>query len=165
MPTFRDFDKKIRAYRKLPKGPLEMGCNVLVAAVLLSEGTVDRNATWPKSIVQGKTFDTETDRRCLALERSAIAFAGPGRSKTLWPNPLPSTAMTALRGIVLHAQPLGAGCLPVLVSEAYSKRCAITGESTFPVLEAAHIRPYELEGGPHRISNGMLLRSDFPQAL
>ncbi|MBK8948420.1 MAG: HNH endonuclease [Flavobacteriales bacterium] len=55
---------------------------------------------------------------------------------------------------------LGQGAFRVLVSEAYSKRCAITGESTFPVLEAAHIRPYELEG-PHRISNGMLLRSDF----
>ena len=28
------------------------------------------------------------------------------------------------------------------------------------MLEAAHIKPYELEG-PHKITNGMLLRSDF----
>lgn len=46
------------------------------------------------------------------------------------------------------------------MTEAYQKRCAITGERTVPVLEAAHIRPYALEG-PHRVSNGLLLRSDL----
>jgi putative restriction endonuclease len=29
-----------------------------------------------------------------------------------------------------------------------------------PVLEAAHIKPYNLEG-PHKVSNGLLLRSDM----
>jgi putative restriction endonuclease len=38
--------------------------------------------------------------------------------------------------------------------------CAITGEKTLPVLEAAHIRPYAHEGH-HEISNGVLLRSDL----
>lgn len=52
---------------------------------------------------------------------------------------------------------LGQGAFQVLVGEAYQRRCAITGESTLPVLEAAHIRSYA-DGGPHRISNGMLLR-------
>ena len=28
--AYRDFERKIRLYRKLPKGPLEMGCNALV---------------------------------------------------------------------------------------------------------------------------------------
>jgi len=44
------------------------------------------------------------------------------------------------------------------------KRCAsgytnIVGE-TLPVLEAAHIKPYAVQG-PHRVSNGILLRSDL----
>ena len=36
----------------------------------------------------------------------------------------------------------------------------MTGERTLPVLEAAHIRPYALSG-PHRVDNGILLRSDL----
>jgi putative restriction endonuclease len=36
----------------------------------------------------------------------------------------------------------------------------VTGEKTLPVLEAAHIKPYSLEG-PHRIQNGLLMRSDL----
>ena len=40
------------------------------------------------------------------------------------------------------------------------RRCAITGERTLAVLEAAHIRPYA-ESGPQLVSNGLLLRSDL----
>jgi putative restriction endonuclease len=46
------------------------------------------------------------------------------------------------------------------VTDAYERRCTITGERTLPVLEAAHIKPYSLSG-PHAINNGLLLRSDL----
>jgi putative restriction endonuclease len=36
----------------------------------------------------------------------------------------------------------------------------MTGERSLPALEAAHIRPYR-ENGPHRVSNGLLLRADL----
>jgi putative restriction endonuclease len=55
---------------------------------------------------------------------------------------------------------LGQGAFRVLVTDAYERRCAVTGEKTLPVLEAAHIRPFALKG-PHRVSNGLLLRSDL----
>jgi putative restriction endonuclease len=55
---------------------------------------------------------------------------------------------------------LGQGGFRVLVSDAYSRRCTVTGEKTFPVLEAAHIRPVS-KGGEHRVSNGLLLRADI----
>ena len=55
---------------------------------------------------------------------------------------------------------LGQGAFRVLVADAYSRRCAVTGERTLPVLEAAHIKPYA-ESGPHAVRNGMLLRSDI----
>jgi putative restriction endonuclease len=48
----------------------------------------------------------------------------------------------------------------VLVTDAYHRRCAVTGERVLPVLQAAHIRPYT-EGGDHRVDNGLLLRSDL----
>ena len=41
----------------------------------------------------------------------------------------------------------------VEVIDAYSRRCAITGEEK-PTLEAGHIRPYAKEG-PHEIRNGL----------
>ena len=55
---------------------------------------------------------------------------------------------------------LGQGAFRVLVTDAYKRRCAITGEKTLPVLEAAHIVPFA-QSGSHQISNGLLLRSDF----
>ena len=55
---------------------------------------------------------------------------------------------------------LGQGAFRVLVTDAYLRRCAVTGEKTLPVLEAAHIKPYALEG-PHSVKNGILLRSDL----
>ena len=48
----------------------------------------------------------------------------------------------------------------MIVTDAYERRCAITGERTLPVLEAAHIKPYG-SGGPHELENGLLLRSDL----
>jgi putative restriction endonuclease len=55
---------------------------------------------------------------------------------------------------------LGQGSFRVLVTDAYNRRCAMTGEKALPVLEAAHIRPYS-SGGRHELSNGLLLRSDL----
>lgn len=55
---------------------------------------------------------------------------------------------------------LGQSGFRVVVTDAYQRRCAITGERTLPVLEAAHILPYA-EQGPHELQNGLLLRSDF----
>ena len=59
---------------------------------------------------------------------------------------------------------LGQGLFRILVTDAYSRRCAITGERTLPVLEAAHIKPYSLVMR-HEISNGLLLRSDLHRLL
>ena len=46
-----------------------------------------------------------------------------------------------------------------MVTEAYQRRYAMTGERTLPVLQASHIKPYA-ESGPHRVDNGLLLRAD-----
>jgi putative restriction endonuclease len=46
------------------------------------------------------------------------------------------------------------------VTEAYERRCAVTGERTLPALDAAHIKPYS-ETGVHLVSNGVLLRRDL----
>lgn len=57
-------------------------------------------------------------------------------------------------------QRLGQGTFRTRVTDAYGRRCAVTGERTLPVLEAAHIKPYAQQG-PNRVDNGLLLRSDL----
>lgn len=60
---------------------------------------------------------------------------------------------------ILSRVRLGQGAFRILVTDAYERRCAVSGERTLPALDAAHIKPYD-RSGPHSISNGMLLRSD-----
>lgn len=60
---------------------------------------------------------------------------------------------------VLVIPRLGQGTFRVAVTEAYERACAVTGEHSLPALEAAHIRPFAVDG-PHDVSNGLLLRSD-----
>ena len=55
---------------------------------------------------------------------------------------------------------LGQGAFRIMVTDAYTRRCAITGERTLPALEAAHIKPFS-KSGPNVTSNGLLLRSDL----
>jgi len=47
-----------------------------------------------------------------------------------------------------------------MVTEAYNRKCAVTGERTLPVLEAGHIKPYSLVK-PHELSTGLMMRSDL----
>jgi putative restriction endonuclease len=61
---------------------------------------------------------------------------------------------------VLMRPRLGQGAFRVLVTDAYKRRCAFTGESTLVALEAAHIVPYSVQGD-HDVRNGLLLRADF----
>lgn len=55
---------------------------------------------------------------------------------------------------------LGQGAFRVAVTEVYRRACAVTGEHSLPVLEAAHIRPFSREG-PNHVRNGLLLRADL----
>ena len=60
----------------------------------------------------------------------------------------------------LIKQRLGQGAFQVLVTSAYKRQCAISGEKALPVLQAAHIKPFTAEG-PNSVNNGLLLRSDL----
>jgi len=48
----------------------------------------------------------------------------------------------------------------ILVTDAYERRCVITGERTPPVLDTAHIMPFSI-CQRHERSNGVLMRSDL----
>lgn len=75
-----------------------------------------------------------------AIPRAVLAF-DPGKPRIIVPR-------------------AGQATFRVLVTQAYSRRCALTGERTLPALEAAHIKPYALVR-EHDVRNGLLLRSDL----
>ena len=115
--------------------------------------------TWALNIVQGKTYesDSEEGRKLWSAVQERITL-----SQRVQDAGSPSSSENDRRfGAEYLAQGrLGQGAFRVLVTDAYLRRCAVTGERTLPVLEAAHIKPYALEG-PHSVKNGILLRSDL----
>jgi putative restriction endonuclease len=54
----------------------------------------------------------------------------------------------------------GQGAFRVRVLDAYDRRCAVTGERSLPVLDAAHIQPY-LGPDSNHVQNGLSLRADI----
>ena len=164
--TYNEFSKMILTYRS-DKNNINptIGCIVLTNPIFFKkEDWIETPDDWGKSIVQGKSYDTNDDigkniwhkvEELLAknnflekseIEESQLTFEEP---------PSPGYGKS-----VLSKVRLGQGAFRVLITDAYSRRCSITGEKTLPVLEAAHIKPYA-ESGPHTISNGLLLRSDM----
>ena len=158
--TFNEFAQRIRGYAGAGTGTMEIGCNVITQPFFFERQDWIPVPNWPRSVMQGKTYDTDAEDGAW-LWNEVQQRLRIGEVKNLIADYAePYVSAPRYGELFLTRSRLGQGAFRVLVSEAYGKRCAITGESTFPVLEAAHIRPYELEG-PHRTSNGMLLRSDF----
>jgi len=147
--------QRVELYRGAIKGDPEIGCNILNKPFFFDRSDwIPVPASWAPNIVRGRTFDTEANEGLTLWntvadrlrERAAMA-------------PEATEPQRYGADYLAHAR-LGQGAFRVLVTDAYHRRCAITGERTLPVLEAAHIRPYA-ETGPHLISNGLLLRSDL----
>jgi len=157
---------RIAKYRRTPIEPSE---NPTIGCIMLAEPFFFEEAKWipvpsdfSLNIVQGKGYDSEqgigkelwdtVTERLAATSAPTLDRAGP--------------ATLAAVESVRYGQPtlvrprLGQGIFRVIVTDAYDRRCAITGERTLPVLEAAHIKPYS-SGGPHAPENGLLLRSDL----
>jgi len=109
---------------------------------------------WHPNIVVGKGYDLSTGAG--ARVWSAVRQRLHLRSATTLP---PLDADRETRRVWVE-QRLGQGTFRSRVTDAYGRRCAVTGERTLPVLEAAHIKPYAQQG-PNRVDNGLLLRSDL----
>lgn len=131
-----------------------IGCRILTSPFFWPrERWVPVPESWSPNIVVGRGYDTdEVDGAGLweaVLERTTLGREIP-------PRPLVERYGDA----VLVKPRLGQGGFRVLVTDAYERRCAVSGERTLPILDAAHIRSYA-EGGQHEGSNGLLLRTDI----
>lgn len=156
---------RIGRYRRVETSPLEdyqIGCILLEQPFFLPQDEwIAAPADWGRPTVQGATYDLgagEGKRIWTELvERAPLAAAGFAAE----PAALPVLASEPRFGAPATVLPrLGQGSFRLIVTDIYDKRCAVTGERTLPVLQAAHIRPYAREG-PHDPRNGLLLRSDL----
>ena len=146
----------IRKYHKADsqtKADFPIGCRILTRPFFFNEEQwMPLPDSFSPNIVTSKSFDTDdAEGRALwdQVSQRMGLFAGSG---------LPEEARFGKPQII---QPrLGQGAFRLVVTDAYQRRCAVTGERTLPVLDAAHIHPYS-EGGPHSVSNGLLLRRDL----
>lgn len=157
--TYVEFAARLQRYRDKNKIDLaypDVGCIILTQPFFFEPSDwIDQPSDWPVSAVVGKMMDAETGQGKRIYEeiqqRLAIGLTNPfdliGETRARY-----QQSLVNIR--------LGQGAFRVLVTDTYSRRCAISGERTLPVLEAAHIKPYVQEG-PHLIQNGVLLRSDI----
>lgn len=151
--------RRIAHYRRVDPGDrsdFPIGCRILTQPFFLDEVEwIPVPASWSPNIVTFKTYSTEdAEGRALwkALQGQAETEIAPiliGDRKA--PRYGPPTLITPR---------LGQGAFRVVVTDAYQRRCAITGERTLPALEAAHIKPYA-DGGSHEPRNGLLMRRDI----
>jgi putative restriction endonuclease len=157
--------ERIAHYRR---SPIVGNDNPTIGCILLAEPFFWNRTDWipcptdfKLNTVTGKGYDSDTGTGKLLwnavserLTQSRAALLEPGTA---------TVAAIETHGfgkpqIVLPR--LGQGLFRILVTDAYSRRCAMTGERTLPVLEAAHIKPYSLVKR-HELSNGVLMRSDL----
>ena len=157
---------RIAKYRRTPMGPTEnptIGCILLAEPFFFSEPHwIPIPSDFSLNIVQGKGYDSNDGTTGKALWEAVTDRLSTGASANSDPGPATIGAIESARhgGPTLVRPRLGQGTFRVIVTDVYERRCAITGERTLPVLQAAHIKPYSL-GGPHEPENGLLLRSDL----
>lgn len=166
--NYTEFADRLRKYREKNRIDVSypyVGCIILTEPFFFNQNDwITQLNNWPSSAVVGKIMDTEigegkrlfqevTER----LQRNTIYIQVTNQiigKNTI----LGDTKERYQYSMVKHR--LGQGAFRVLVTDTYNRRCAISGEKTLPVLEAAHIKPYS-ENGPNQIQNGILLRSDI----
>jgi putative restriction endonuclease len=156
--TLQEMRARIERLRRRPADRHEdytIGCIILVEPFFLDRPDwVPAPADFAPNTVRGKGYDLTTPAG-RALWEAVLAARGSGQYEPVGPPP------ADLHGALSLFRPrLGQGAFRVAVTEAYGRRCAVTGERTLPVLEAAHIRPVA-GGGQHEVRNGLLFRSDI----
>ncbi len=149
-----EMHRRIGRYRTIddPRVDPTIGCRILASPFFWPRDQwLPVPDGWSRNIVVGRGYNTgDADGANLweaVMDRTALASA--------------SSPQLERYGTPTLVRPrLGQGAFRVFVTDAYDRRCAVSGERTLPILDAAHIRSYA-DGGEHEGSNGLLLRTDI----
>jgi putative restriction endonuclease len=141
----------------------EIGCSVLAQPFFFErKDWIPIPEDWKLNIVRGKMYNSETDIGARLFEdvevrlRNLNEVVEPSNSKTILHEP----SANRYGSEYLTRARIGQGSFRVLVTDAYERKCSMTGEKTLPALEAAHIQAYS-DAGIHSVNNGLLLRADL----
>ncbi|MGH7294358.1 MAG: HNH endonuclease [Polyangiaceae bacterium] len=113
---------------------------------------------WHANIVRGRTERNPA--------RAARLLAEMDADQQIIPDDLTAQPFELVAGdertvaVAARTEREGQGAFRTRVLDAYGRRCAITGEHTEPVLDAAHIQPY-LGTRSNHVQNGLLLTKEF----
>lgn len=158
--TFEEFRGLVAPLMRSSGCISDVGCTVLSNPFFIEAESWIEPLGWSANIVRGKMYSTEEPSGATIWDAICLHLQASNRE----PDPLPGQTIREPERKygqpVLVAPRLGQSSFRVLVTDAYKRRCAITGENTLVALEAAHIVPYGGDG-THDVSNGLLLRADF----
>lgn len=166
-PDLPTMARRIRKYRGRFDTPVggpgydpTVGCRMILQPMFFKRADwVPAPRDWSMNIVQGKTYDLRQGEGKYVWDACLDRLYASQRGL---PAPLVQVASPANRygKEQVYRPRLGQGSFRIAVTDAYSRACAVTGEHSLPVLDSAHIQPFA-EGGPHEVSNGLLLRADL----
>jgi putative restriction endonuclease len=151
----------IRRHREPGELDPEIGCTVLNQPFFIPrEHWIPVPEDWKPNIVTGRTYDdgNESGKSLWSAIQPWIPRFEPIDAPDSIPFAVQEPGCLYGREYLSRSR-LGQGAFRILVTDAYQRRCAISGERTLPVLQASHIKPYGR--GPIRVDNGLLLRSDL----
>lgn len=141
--------------RKANRDP-EIGCMILSSPFFMNDKDWMKDPpSWKSTVVRGKWYYTENADGRQIWEKASSYFT----SSQNQPDEIRYESQKYGEPVLVKPR-LGQSSFRVIVTDAYKRKCAITGESTLIALDAAHIVPYAKEG-THEVSNGLLLRADF----
>ena len=156
--SFAEMKARVGQYATAGSGH-RVGCIMVAQPILFDDvDWIPQPSDWKPQVVSTKGYDLSVAEglriwtECKA--RAARAPLAPGAA------PIVAEPRPAYGAPQLVLPRLGQGTFRVAVTSAYDGSCAVSGEHSLPVLEAAHIRPYAVAGS-HAVPNGLLLRADI----
>lgn len=155
--SFQEMRRRIAKYRAASaddREDFQIGCRILTQPFFLAERDwISVPVDWSPNIVSFKSYSTDDSIGLSLWERVQDVWQASGSRGVQEPR--------KRFGDPYLVQPrLGQGAFRALITDIYSRQCAVTGEKTLPALDAAHILPYA-EGGEHEAPNGVLMRRDL----
>lgn len=149
---------RIEKYRRdAPRSEdYHIGCIILTQTFFFDRDSwIPAPENWSQNIVQGRTYDLSESygKRVWSDVQLRLPNAASRGLLSLLDRPRFGTPTQIIPR-------LGQGSFRVIVTDTYLRRCAVTAERTLPALDAVHIKPFGKDG-PHKVSNGLLLRSDI----
>ncbi len=157
--TQDEFVRRITKYREknhIESALTSVGCIILTQPFFFRDDLwIKQPADWPMHAVGGAGYDTNKSaeaRRIYQQVSERLSHVHFDVASN------PNTEARYSERITKHR--LGQGAFRIVVTDMYQRRCAISGEKTLPVLEAAHVKPFSMNG-ENAPENGVLLRSDI----